>query len=63
MAEECLNAESLGKAMNVDPTVVRVLWLIFSIMGAGILAYIICAIVMPDEPADAERDERDYPQQ
>jgi phage shock protein C len=35
----------------IDPTLVRVLWVIFSIMGgAGVLAYIICWIIIPEAP-------------
>ena len=35
----------------LDPTLVRLAWVLFSAMGAsGIVAYIICAIVIPEEP-------------
>lgn len=34
---------------NIDSTLVRLLWILFSIAGgAGVLAYIIAAIIMPD---------------
>ena len=41
----------IAKYFNVDSTWIRLAWvfLIF-FAGTGILAYIICAIVMPDEP-------------
>lgn len=33
----------------IDPTLVRIAWVIFTLMGgAGIIAYIICAIVFPE---------------
>ena len=39
----------IGEYFNVDPTVIRLLWIIFCCLGgSGILAYIICAVVMPD---------------
>lgn len=40
-----------AKYFNVDSTWIRLAWvfLIF-FAGSGLLAYIICAIVMPDEP-------------
>ena len=39
----------LGEYFNVDPTVVRLLWIAFSLMGgSGILAYIIAAVIMPE---------------
>ena len=43
----------LAKYLNIDPTVVRVLWALVSIFaGAGILAYIICALIIPEEPTN-----------
>lgn len=39
----------LGEYFSVDPTVVRLLWIAFSLMGgSGILAYIIAAVIMPE---------------
>ncbi|MBL7054493.1 PspC domain-containing protein [Candidatus Woesearchaeota archaeon] len=43
----------LGKYFNVDPVVIRLLWVVFTLvsMGAGgILAYIISWIIIPEEP-------------
>jgi len=38
---------------GLDPTVIRLAWVIFSCLaGSGVLAYIICAIVIPNAPAD-----------
>ena len=48
----------IAEYLNVDPTVVRVIWAIVSAFGGmGILAYIACALIMPTKPAgyiDAE---------
>ena len=39
----------IGEYFNIDPTVVRLLWILFSVLGgAGVLAYIIAAIVIPE---------------
>ncbi|MBQ6788282.1 MAG: PspC domain-containing protein [Lachnospiraceae bacterium] len=39
----------IGEYFNIDPTVIRLLWIIFSVLGGcGILAYIIAAIVIPE---------------
>jgi len=39
----------LAEYFNIDPTLVRLLWILFSIAGgAGLLAYIIAAIIMPE---------------
>lgn len=41
----------LADYFEIDSTVVRLLWVLFTIFGgAGILAYIIAALVMPNEP-------------
>ncbi len=38
----------IAEYFNVDPTIIRLAWVIFTAMGgAGILAYIICAIIFP----------------
>ena len=40
----------LGEYFEVDPTLIRLLWVIFTFMGgAGLLAYIICAIIVPQQ--------------
>ena len=39
----------IAEYFNVDPTLVRVGWVLFSLMaGGGIIAYIICALVIPE---------------
>lgn len=44
----------IAEYFNIDPTLVRLLWAVFSLAyGTGILAYIICACVMPNK-SDAE---------
>lgn len=41
----------IARYFGLDPTVVRVAWAIFCAMGgSGILAYILCMVVMPREP-------------
>lgn len=41
----------IANYFNIDPTLVRLAWVIFSLAGgSGVLAYIIAAIVMPREP-------------
>lgn len=36
---------------GVDPTLIRVAWVIAAVMGFGILAYIILWIVLPEGPS------------
>lgn len=39
----------IGEYLNVDVTVVRLLWVLFGFAGgSGILAYIVAAIIMPE---------------
>ncbi|MBQ8857440.1 MAG: PspC domain-containing protein [Lachnospiraceae bacterium] len=39
----------IGEYLGIDPTVIRLLWIVFSAMGgAGLLAYIIAAIIIPE---------------
>jgi phage shock protein PspC (stress-responsive transcriptional regulator) len=39
----------VAEYLDVDPTVVRVVWAIGSAFaGAGVIAYIACAIIMPE---------------
>jgi phage shock protein PspC (stress-responsive transcriptional regulator) len=41
----------LGKYFGMDPVLLRVLWAIaFFVGGAGLLAYIIAWIIIPEEP-------------
>ncbi len=41
----------LGEYLNIDPTVIRLIWVLLSCCGgAGLLAYIICALIMPEKP-------------
>ncbi len=38
---------------DVDSTLIRLAWIIAAFaLGTGLLAYIICALVMPDQPAN-----------
>ena len=38
----------IGEYFDVDPTLVRVIWVIAAFMGSlGFWAYIICALIMP----------------
>ena len=41
----------LGEYFNIDPTIVRVLWILITIfsMGLGIIAYIVCWIIIPEK--------------
>ena len=41
----------IGEYLNVDPTLVRLIWVLFCCLGgSGFLAYIIAAIIIPRRP-------------
>lgn len=41
----------IAEYFGIDPTVVRLIWALISLMGGcGILAYIIAAIIIPRNP-------------
>lgn len=37
----------IAEYINIDPTVVRLLWVVFAFTGLGVLGYILAAIIMP----------------
>ncbi|MCR4925668.1 MAG: PspC domain-containing protein [Clostridiales bacterium] len=45
----------LAEYIAIDPTIVRLFWVLFALMGgSGLIAYIIFAIIMPEKPADMQ---------
>ena len=41
----------LAEYLNIDPTIVRVIWALVGLSGAGLLAYLICALLIPEKPS------------
>ncbi|SES80740.1 PspC domain-containing protein [Anaerobranca gottschalkii] len=40
----------IAEYFNIDPTIVRLLWVFFALMaGGGLIAYIIAAIIIPSK--------------
>lgn len=45
----CGVCAGIAEYFDLDPTVIRILWVAVSLAGgSGLLAYIICALIMPD---------------
>ena len=43
----------IAEYFGVDPTIVRLAWVVFCVLGgSGILAYIIAAIIIPSAPLE-----------
>lgn len=40
----------IAEYFNVDPTIVRLVFLIFAFSGPGFLAYLIAALIIPKSP-------------
>ena len=43
----------LAEYLNMDVTIVRLIWALVSVFaGAGLIAYLVCALVIPEKPDD-----------
>ena len=42
----------LAEYINIDPTIIRVIWALIGLSGAGLVAYLICALIIPEKPGD-----------
>ena len=41
----------IAEYFNIDPTIVRLAWILFSFLGgSGFLAYIVAAVIIPCSP-------------
>lgn len=41
----------IANYFGLDPTLVRLAWVLFTALGcSGVIAYIVCALVIPREP-------------
>jgi phage shock protein C len=46
----------IGEYLGVDPTVIRLLWVLFVFAGgAGVLAYIVAYFIIPERPRSMKR--------
>lgn len=39
----------LAEYLNTDPTVIRLLWVLFAFVGMGFIAYFVAWVIMPEE--------------
>ena len=44
----------IAEYLGIDPTVIRLIWALIALSGAGILAYIIAALIIPVKPLGIE---------
>ena len=50
----CGGCGGLGEYLGVDPTIVRLVWVLIACSGTGLLAYIIAAVIMPQKVDEIE---------
>ena len=48
----CGVCAGIAKYFSLDPTIVRLIFVLLACTTSGVLAYIVCAIIMPDEPTN-----------
>ncbi|MDO4473716.1 MAG: PspC domain-containing protein [Eubacteriales bacterium] len=41
----------IAEYFNIDPTLIRLGWVLVALTGSGLIAYFAAAIIIPDEPA------------
>lgn len=46
-----------GEYMGIDPTIIRVIWAVLCVaFGTGLIAYLICALLIPSDKAYSPYD-------
>lgn len=46
----CGVCQGVAEYINIDPTIVRLLWVLFAFSGFGLILYLVAAIIMPVKP-------------
>ena len=42
----------LGAYFGLDSNIIRLIWVIFGLSGVGIVAYLACALLLPEAPTN-----------
>ena len=42
----------LAEYLKIDATIVRLIWALIGLSGAGIVAYLIAALIIPEKPSN-----------
>ena len=42
----------LAEYINIDPTIVRLIWALVGLTGTGIVAYLVAALIIPEKPSN-----------
>jgi phage shock protein C len=49
----------IGRHIDVDPIIIRIVWILITCvsLGIGIIAYLVCWVVIPEEPSAQAGDD------
>jgi len=42
----------IAEYVNIDPTIVRLIWALIGLTGTGLVAYLVCALIIPEKPSN-----------
>lgn len=45
----CGVCAGIGEYLNIDPTLVRLVWALLACTGSGLIAYLLAAVIIPSE--------------
>lgn len=47
-------AAGMAHYFNVDPTLLRIIWVLVGLAGPGVILYIVCWLIIPEAPPEVE---------
>ena len=42
----------IAEYFAIDPTIIRLIWALVGLTGAGIVAYLVAALIIPEKPSN-----------
>lgn len=42
----------MAEYFNMDPTLMRVIWVVLGLGAVGVLGYLICSFIIPEKPSN-----------
>ena len=42
----------IAEYAQIDVTIIRIIWALIALSGTGLLAYLICALIIPEKPSN-----------
>jgi phage shock protein C len=50
----------LSEYFRIDPTIIRIIFILVGLTGSGILIYLVASLIMPEEGKDSKRREEEW---